>query len=167
MRRSIAGVALCLVLPACAEPVPHPPGLPRAEAAVPGPGAEAVEIVVADLPAGHEVREVALIDPAGVRHPAERLAPALREGGVAAPGAGIGLGVSGGSSSGIRPSLSLGLGTGMREETYRSRRVIARVPLADPAALQGEAWRWRVEVVYVDVTGERRRLVLSLAGAEP
>ena len=72
--------------------------------------------------------------------------------------------MTGGSSSGVKPALSLGLGTGIRDETRTSRRMLARVPLADPAAFREHPERWRVEVTYLDVTGARRTLVLPIAG---
>ncbi len=78
------------------------------------------------------------------------------------PGAFIGIAVTGGSSSGIKPALSLGVGTGLREETRIGRRVLARVPLADPAAFRDHPKRWRIEVVYTDVMGDRRSLVLPV-----
>jgi hypothetical protein len=76
----------------------------------------------------------------------------------------LSLGVNIGSSSGVKPSLGLGLGTGLREDSYRERRVRARIPLPDPAAFYDHPARWRLEVSYRDVTGSRRNLVLPLAG---
>jgi hypothetical protein len=103
-----------------------------------------------------------LIDPGGGRHGAERLVPARRQSGTAVPGALIGIAVTGGSSSGIKPALSLGIGTGLREETRIGKRVLARVPIADPAAFRDHPKRWRIEVTYLDVTGERRSVVLPV-----
>jgi hypothetical protein len=40
--------------------------------------------------------------------------------------------------------------------------VLARVPIADPAAFRDHPKRWRIEVTYLDVTGERRSVVLPV-----
>jgi len=169
VERFCAIAALCLLLAACAERVPEHSGFLHAQATRPDPATGGtdngtVEITLADMPAGATVEALALFDPRGGRHPAEALTAATLEGDTAAPGAVLGLGVSIGSSSGIKPSLGLGLGTGLREHSYRDRRVIARVPLPDPAAFHGHPERWRLEVTYRDVTGSRRSLVLPLTG---
>jgi hypothetical protein len=172
--RFFAVAALCLPLLACAQREPERTGFLYAQASLEDPVGEtpvgetpagaAVEVVIADIPPGYTVERVVLIDPRGGRHAAGRLVPATRQSGTAVPGAIIAIGVTGGSSSGIRPSLGLGIGTGVREETRISRRVLARVPIAEPAAFREHPERWRVEVTYLDVTGERRSLVLPLAG---
>ncbi len=122
----------------------------------------AVEVVLDDIPPGYEIERVTLIDPGGGRHEAERLVSARRQSGAAAPGALIGIAVTGGSSSGIKPALRLGIGTGLREETRIGKRVLARVPIADPAAFRDHPKRWRLEVTYLDVTGERWSVVLPV-----
>jgi hypothetical protein len=122
----------------------------------------AVEVVLDDIPPGYEIERVTLIDPGGGRHGAERLVSARRQSGAAAPGVLIGIAVTGGSSSGIKPALRLGIGTGLREETRIGKRVLARVPIADPAAFRDHPKRWRIEVTYLDVTGERRSVVLPV-----
>ncbi len=167
VKRSCAIAAAALLLAACAMRAPERPGFLHAQ---PAPGASAqgatgtVEIAVAGIPAGARIEAVVLRDPRGGRHPAEALTATTLEGSTVAPGAVISLGVTIGSSSGIRPSLGLGLGTGLREHSYRDRRVIARVPLPDPAAFRDHPARWRLEVTYLDVTGSRRSLVLPLTG---
>ncbi len=172
VKRSCAIAAVALLLAACAARAPERPGFLHAQPAPPGPGPGAtaqgatgtVEIAVAGIPPGARVEAVVLLDPRGGRHPAEALTAAALEGGTVAPGAVLRLGVTIGSSSGIKPSLGLGLGTGLREHSTRDRRVIARVPLPDPAAFRDHPERWRLEVSYRDVTGSRRSLVLPLAG---
>ncbi len=167
MKRSFAVAALCLPLFACASAEPERTGFLRARASLEVPvGATragvAVEVVLDDIPPGYEVERVTLIDPGGGRHGAERLVPARRQSGTAVPGALIGIAVTGGSSSGIKPALSLGIGTGVREETRIGRRVLARVPIADPAAFRDHPERWRIEVTYLDITGDRRSVVLPV-----
>ncbi len=162
MKRFSAVAALCLLLFACAGAEPERTGFLRARASLEAPAGAAVEVVLDDIPPGYQIERVVLIDPGGGRHGAERLVPARRQSGTAVPGALIGIAVTGGSSSGIKPALSLGIGTGLREETRIGRRVLARVPLADPAAFRDHPKRWRIEVTYLDVIGERRSVVLPV-----
>jgi hypothetical protein len=171
LKHSFAVVVLLLLLWACAEPEPERPEFMRARATLEAPvgatrAGEAVEVAIADIPPGYRIERVVLLDPGGGRHGAERIAPAMRQSGRAAPGALIGIGVTGGSSSGVKPAFSLGLGTGVRDETRTSRRVLARVPLAAPAAFREHPERWRIEITYIDVTGERRSLILPAGGGE-
>ncbi len=172
MKRSCAITAVWLLLAACADRAPERPGFLHAQPAPPAaPGVATqgatggtVEIVVAGIPPGTRVEAVTLLDPRGGRHPAESLTAVTLEGGTLSPGAVLSLGVTIGSSSGIKPSLGLGLGTGLREHGTRDRRVVARVPLPDAAAFHDHPARWRLEVSYRDVTGSRRSLILPLAG---
>ncbi len=163
MKRSCVIAALCLLLWACAGAEPERTGFLRARASLEAPAGAAVEVVLDDIPPGYVIERVTLIDPQGGRHGAERLVPARRQSGTAVPGALIGIAVTGGSSRGIKPALSLGFGTGLREETRIGRRVLARVPIADPTPFRDHPERWRLEVTYLDVTGERRSVVLPLA----
>ena len=39
---------------------------------------------------------------------------------------------------------------------------IERVPIADPAAFRDYPEHWRIEVTYLDITGERRSVVLPV-----
>ncbi len=165
MKRFFVVAALCLPLLACAGAKPERTGFLRARASLEVPAGAAIEVILDDIPPGYEIERVTLIDPGGGRHGAERLVPARRQSGAAVPGALIGIAVTGGSSSGIKPSLSLGIGTGVREETRMGRRVLARVPIADPAAFRDHPERWRLEVTFLDITGEHRSVVLPVAGA--
>lgn len=153
-----------LSLAACAESKPETRRLMGARATLEAPAGEAVEILVFDIPPGRHIESVALIDPKGARHLAENLTPMTRESGVGSRGSAIGVGVTGGSASKIRPSLSVGVGLGGlggADPGYKSLQVLARVPLADPAAFRAETShaetsRWFIEVIYLEVTGERR-----------
>ncbi len=171
MRLSIwsgsALAAACLVsiglLSACGGTESRPPPKPVPPAGVmkvtarPA-AAAAVQVLIADVPPGRRIERVALIDAQGMRHPADSLVPvSVTEGGARA-GPSIGIGVTGGSSSGINPSLSLGwnvLGGGAERQ---SRRIEARVPLADPAAYRAAPGSWRVEIVFTEIDGARRTL---------
>ncbi len=166
LKRFSAVAALFLLLAACAGAEPERTGFLHARASLEAPAGAAVEVVLDDIPPGYEIERVTLIDPGGGRHEAERLVPARRQSGTAVPGVLIGIAVTGGSSSGIKPALSLGFGTGLREETRIGRRVLARVPLADPATFRDHPERWRLEVTYLDITGERRSLVLPMTIAK-
>ncbi len=176
MKRFFAVAAFCLLLAACAGAEPERTGFLRARASLEAPVGEtgagstrvgaAIEVILDDIPPGYEIERVTLIDPGGRRHEAERLVAARRQSGTAVPGALIGIAVTGGSSSGIKPALSLGFGTGLRDEAHIARRVLARVPIPDPAAFHDHPKRWRVEVVYTDVTGDRRSVVLPVAEAK-
>ncbi len=154
--------ALSLLLLACADAEPERTGFLRAQATLEAPAGLAVEVILDDIPPGYEIERVVLIDPGGGRHEAERLVPARRQSGTAVPGVLIGIAVTGGSSSGVKPALSLGFGTGVREQTHIARRVLARVPLADPAAFRDHPERWRLEVTYLDITGAHRSVVLPV-----
>ena len=167
MKRLSVVAALCLLLAACAGAESERTGFLRARASLEVPvgatrAGAAVEVVLDDIPPGYQIERVTLVDPGGGRHGAERLVPARRQSGAAVPGVLIGIAVTGGSSSGVKPALSLGIGTGVREETHIARRVLARVPIADPAAFRDHPKRWRIEVTYLDVTGERRSVVLPV-----
>ena len=171
LKRFFAVAALCLPLLACAGAEPERTGFLHARASLEAPlgttgAGAAVEVVLDGIPPGYQIERVTLIDPGGGRHEAERLVPARRRSGTAVPGVLIGIAVTGGSSSGIKPALSLGIGTGVREETRIGRRVLARVPIADPAAFRDHPKRWRIEVTYLDITGERRSVVLPVTVAK-
>lgn len=122
------------------------------------PPSDAVEIVIAEVPPGRRIEHVALIDPGGTRYPAEALAPVTRSESSGGARPRIGIGVSGGSSSRIRPSLSLGWNLLGGEAERSSRRVEGRVALPDPADFRASAARWRIEVIVTEIDGARRTL---------
>jgi hypothetical protein len=160
MKRLSILLPIAIVLAACAETPPEPSRVMRVSAALQAPAGEAVEVVVFDIPPGRRIEAVALLDAGGSRHAAPALAPAVRESG---PGSAsnplIGLGVRGGSSSGVKPSLSLGWNmTAGDDPGRRSRRVTARIPIPDAGVYRENARNWRIEVIFLDVTGERRSL---------
>ena len=129
------------------------------------PPAPEVEISVANLPPGRQVEMIALIDPQGARYPARLATPVtVTEGGVKS-GPTVGVGVRGGSSTGIQPSVSLGWNVSRGQAVRTSRRLEAVAPIPDPAAYRDQASRWRVEVVVTEVDGARR--TLSFPAAQP
>jgi hypothetical protein len=180
---ALPALGACLLLAGCAATPPArpapPAGIMSATAPVPAgalggnpgsdPGGTAgatagtVEVVLDDVPPGRAIDAVALIDPAGGRHPASALVETRRESGSVRPAPSIGIGVTGGSSSGINPvvGLSLSLFGDRAGEGRSQRRVIARVPLGADAP-GTDFTGWRIAVSVTEVTGERRILDLPL-----
>jgi len=116
---------------------------------------EVVKLDVSEIPAGRQITTVALIDPAGVEIPArEREVITREEGSGGNAGPGVGIGASGGSSSGIRPHISLGYLFSGDDDVRRSQRLTADIPLSDPAAYAAGYRDWRVVVRYRDQLGE-------------
>ncbi len=119
---------------------------------------EMVRLAVENIPPGREITALVLVDPAGGETPARERELVTREtgsGGNAGPG--VGIGASGGSSSGIRPHISLGYLFRADDTTRRSQRMTAEIPLPDPAAYAA-GWRdWRIELRYRDQLGEPQR----------
>ena len=129
-----------------------------AAARLAAPPAEAIEVLVFDVPPGRRVERIGLIDAQGGRHDAETLVPVTRTEGGTEAGPSIGIAVTGGSSSGITPSLTLGWSSVGAEVERTSRRVAARVPIPDPTAYRANGARWRIEVDVVEIDGARRTL---------
>lgn len=150
------GVALVLaaLLAACAgDDTPRPMHIAaRVEA-------ETVKVEVADIPTGREITTLVLVDPAGRETPArDREVITREEGGGGNAGPGVGIGASGGSSSGIRPFISLGYLFSGDSEVRRSQRVTAAIPLDDPAAYAQGYRDWRIELRYRDQLGEPHQI---------
>lgn len=155
-------LACALALAACAGDRPETPRQVRAVAGFTGPEATEVLVEVYEIPTGTVIERILLLGPGG-----ERLAaPALRRsssetGPSLRTQPSIGLAVTGGSASGVTPSLSLGYGaTRQGGPSRKTRQVAATVALPDPAAYRAKAEAWRVEVHYLDVTGAARVLTL-------
>jgi len=114
------------------------------------------------MPPVTAIEEILVLGPDGERLAAPDLVHSTSETGpgfVARPG--IGVAVTGGSSSGVTPSVSLGYGVTRKDgPSRRSRRVSATIALPDPAAYRANPAAWRAEVHHTDVTGERRVLTL-------
>lgn len=183
---ALPALGACLLLAGCAATPPArpapPAGIMSATAPAPAgtvsgdPGGDAggtagatagtVEVVLDDVPPGRAIDAVAMIDPAGGRHSASALVETRRESGSVRPAPSIGIGVTGGSSSGINPvvGLSLSLFGGRAGEGRSQRRVIARVPLGADAP-GTDFTGWRIAVSVTEVTGERRVLDLPLGAA--
>lgn len=157
----LAQIAATCLLAACAGPAPKrppPAGIMTVAARLAAPPVQAVEIEVANIPPGRRIERIALIDPEGGRHPAPELVTVrTTEGGVTS-GPSLGVGVSGGSSSGINPSLSLGWNITGAQAERSDTRIEAEVPIPDPAAYLTEAPRWRIEIGFTEIEGETRTL---------
>ena len=154
--RGVIPALLLLLLAACAEEGrPPPQGGPRLLAGLNADGA-AVELLVEDLPPGAAIREVWLDGPDGARLSGLLLSETA---GPAAPGGArpdIGLGATGGSSSGVKPSVSLHWGPAPRGPTGSWRDSHWLIPV--PAALRPRLADsdWRVELHYRDADGIAR-----------
>ena len=117
---------------------------------------DTVKLTVENIPPGREVTALVLIDERGRETPARDREVITRESGSGGNvGPGVGVGATGGSSSGVRPFISLGyIFGGGGETTRRSQRMTAEIPLPEPAAY-AEGYRdWRVVVRYRDQLGE-------------
>lgn len=156
VRVRTAGIALVLaaLLAGCAgDDAPRPMHISgRVEAGT-------VNVEVADIPPGRDITALVLVDPAGHETPARDREVITREessGGNAGPG--VGIGASGGSSSGIRPFISLGYLFSGDSEVRRSQRLTASIPLDDPAAYAQGYRDWRVKLRYRDQLGEPQQI---------
>lgn len=162
MRRALPIAGFVSLLVACAVPEPERPVVPRGETAFASPFAEVVVVRVFDIPPGTAILDISLVGPEGRRLAAPDLVRSRSETGfgpVSRPS--LGIGVTGGSESGITPSISLGWQAGRSAGAARSdRRVTGRIALPDPAAYRARPDAWRVEVRYRDVTGLDRVLLL-------
>jgi hypothetical protein len=161
MRRFAIIAILGLVLAACADGRPEQPRLLKAEATVSGHEGAAVDVRVTEIPPGTVIDRILVIGPGGERLEAAEFDRATSETGpglVSRPT--VGIAVTGGSSSGVNPSVGLGWQVTGGGRERRSKQVTAVVPLPDPAAYRATAAQWRVEVHYSDVTGRPRVLTL-------
>ncbi len=127
------------------------------------PPAEAVDVVVANVPPGRRIEQLTLIDTQGIRHSAASLVPVSATEGGATTRPIFGIGASGGSSSGIKPRLTLGWNIARSGPSRTSRRVEARVPIPAPSAYLATSKRWRVEVSFTEIDGEIRTLGFPIA----
>ena len=162
MRRFAITLCGLLALAACAGGEPESPRQVRAAAGFTEPEASEVLVEVYEIPPGASIERILLLGPGGERLAASELRRSSSEIGpglLARPG--IGVAVTGGSSSGVTPSLSLGYSvTRQSGPSRKTRQVTARIVLPDPAAYRAAAGSWRVEIHYVDVTGDARVLTL-------
>lgn len=120
---------------------------------------DSVKLTVENIPPGREITALVLVDDRGRETAARDREVITREtgsGGNAGPG--VGIGASGGSSSGVRPFISLGYLFGGGETTRRSQRMTAEIPLSDPAAYAAGYRDWRIVVRYRDQLGEAREV---------
>ena len=146
--------ALCaaVLLAACAGDAPPRP-MHVAARVVDGE----IRLDVSDIPPGREIIALALVDPRGAEIPARDREVITREqagGGNAGPG--VGIGASGGSSSGIRPYISLGYLFRADDDVQRSQRLTGRIPIPDRERYAAGYRDWRVVVRYRDQLGALR-----------
>lgn len=156
LRRSLLLLFFSLSLVGCAGD-PPPQGGPRAIVGL-NPDGAALEVLVEALPPGALLREVWLSGPAGERLSGIPLEES-RRGGAKGPGLpDVGVAASGGSSSGVRPSVSLHWGpegSGPYGGWRDSRWLIPLPASLRPQLAEGD---WRVELHYLDNDGIARVL---------
>ena len=140
------------LLAACSGPAAPPPMHISARPAEAG-----LVVSVENIPVGREILAVALVGPGGAETLArEREMITREEGGDSFSGPGVSVGASGGSSSGVNPFISLGYLFRGKQPQRRSRRLVATIPLEDPAAYAAGYREQQVEVRYRDELGEVR-----------
>jgi len=157
----LALIAATCLLAACAGPAsksPPPAGLMEITARLAAPPAQSVEVEVTNVPPGRRIERITLIDPEGGRHPAAELVTVRATEGGLTSGPRVGVGVSGGSSSGISPSIGLGWNVTGSQAERSTQKIEAQVPIPDPAAYQTDAPRWRIEIAFTEIEGETRTL---------
>ena len=158
MAPAAAILALGVMLAACSET--KPPTRPMA--AVTGHLEDRVMVELRDIPPGRDILQIVLVDPEG----AEILAPPGQRidrttSGNSQSNPLVGVGISGGSSSGVKPSLSLGWNlSGDAGPGRRARGLVTEIPLADPQGYRDSHRLWHIEVRYLDINGDGRALVL-------
>lgn len=157
-RAALLGLLAATALTACAgEKVERPKTL-LASASLPGPAHKVVEVVVYDIPSGTVLDRVWLKGPDGERIQGAPVGRSTSETGPGVTqGLGIGIGVSGGSSSGINPSVGIGYGVsgigGPSRQSRQSRQVTYIIPLPPDLTYVEDPRGWRIDVHYLDVTG--------------
>ncbi len=120
---------------------------------------EILELRVDHIPPGREIIDLVLLDPGGGETLArDRQIITREEGGDSFSGPAVSVGASGGSSSGVNPFVSLGYLFRGKEPQRRSRRLVATLPIPDPAAYAAGYRDWRVELRYRDELGEVQRV---------
>ncbi|MGF1630532.1 MAG: hypothetical protein ACFCUT_13750 [Kiloniellaceae bacterium] len=120
---------------------------------------ETLLLEVSEIPPGREITAAVLVDAGGGETPArERELITREEGSGGNAGPGVGVGASGGSSSGIRPHISLGYLFRGDDSVRRSQRMTAEIPLTDPAAYAAGHRDWRIVLRYRDQLGEPQQV---------
>lgn len=159
-------VAAALALGACADQPPRPP-VPDVRAYA-GADGESVEVRVGPLAPATQVGAVRLLAPDGrAVQAAERRTRRGIAGTRTRPG--IAVGATGGSESGIDPSIGLSLPlhdwSWFRDDAREYRAVIARIP--PPADYRPGAPGWRVEVELIDPAGGARTRTVPVSRRRP
>ena len=146
-----------MVLAACAS-APETPVMRAAAKAE----ATKLQLRIDDIPPGREIVAVVLVDPQEAETPARNREIVTREeGSGGAGGPGIRAGATGGSSSGVKPFISLGYIFSSRKDERRSRYMTAEIPLRDPDLYRAGFRDWRIEVRFRDPEGDSGLLTLA------
>ena len=160
--RVASSLFLVLVLVACGGPQQSRAPIMRAEAAFAGPDRLAIQVQLIDVPPGTLVEEIALLGPAGpVRVAGEMIRSSHETGSGTLVRPTFGLAVTGGSKSGINPSLSIGGQVTGDGPGRRQRRIKATIPIDDLPDYGDPPGAWRLEIRYLDSSATTRTLTLA------
>ncbi len=159
------GMAVLLIVASCGwwgpKTAAPPPRALSATASLNGDAKDVIQVLVRDLSPATRIEEIQLFAPDGTALQSSEIRRKSREsggGGFSRPI--IGIGVSGGSKSGVNPSISLDWHYRRDGPDQSSRQAEAFLQLADPAAYRASAQDWHIEIRYTDVTGDQRFLRL-------
>lgn len=148
-----------LLLGACAEPPPRRNPVMTGTAVVADEGRR-VEVLVRDVPPGARLEAIVLVAPDGVETPAGPLVETRGESGPGYGPTGLGVSISGGSSSGVSTGVTLGINSSGGGGSIASDSVSASIAVPDPAKLLADRRAFRVELRWIEVGGTPRVLAL-------
>lgn len=123
--------------------------------------AASIEARLHDVPPGAEILAVVLLAPDGGETPSGPLARSYGERGPGYGPAGIGVTLSGGSSSGLSTGVTVGVNSTGGGPSEAATTVTATIVVPDPAALREEPRAWQVVARWIEVGGTRRTLPLA------
>lgn len=159
--RHLLLAALALLLAACAGPSqPHRNPVMTGEALL-AADAATIEARLNDVPPGAEILAIVLVAPDGGETPSGPLARRYGESGPGYGPAGIGVTLSGGSSSGLSTGVSVGVNSTGGGPSEAATTVSATIVVPDPARLREEPRAWQVVARWIEVGGTERTLPLA------
>lgn len=155
-------IALALLPAACGGPPHSRPPVMRAAAAFADAEGTAIEVRLVDVPPGTVIEEIALVGPEGpVRVAGETVRSSRETGSSALVQPTFGLAVTGGSKSGINPSVSIGGQVTGGGPGRRQREIAAAIPIGDLPDYGDPPGVWRLEIRYLDSSATARTLTLA------
>jgi hypothetical protein len=119
-----------------------------------------VEAEVHDVPPGAQLLAIVLVAPDGVETPSGAFAETRGERGPGYGPTGLGVSISGGSSSGVSAGITLGVESSGGGASVASDSVSATIAVPEPAKLLADRRAYRVELRWIEVGGTPRVLPL-------